>query len=376
MAGHSNDRATFDVLNGLRGIAAIAVVNMHMSFYFGLLHSANVAPAVDFFFVLSGFVIAYAYEVQLVAGLAWRRFLLARIIRLYPLYLLGLTLGALVVWFLTWPASPMRFFAMLALNLVMLPLPVALDPTTTPLFPLNFPAWSLFFELVANLVYAALAPRLSNKLLAALVCAGFLGLVATGLTTGTLDQGTQRLELLGGLARVTFSFFAGVTLYRLWLVRPINVAVHPALLFVLVLLPLMLKPAASFGWLYELAVLTLYMPAIVWLGTGSRPNGIWLPISVALGTVSYPLYMIHAPIWMAIRSFEGWQANSVLGDLAPWSGIAMTAGLCAVAWWRDKAVDYPLRRKLSQAILHRSTNAADPKVERPGIDRVDRRLGR
>ena len=360
MTGRSDDRVTFDVLNGLRGVAAITVVNMHFSLYFGAFHPANVAPAVDFFFVLSGFVIAHAYEGRLLAGMAWRQFLLARVIRLYPLFLLGLLEGVLGSLLLASPALTGRYLGTVALNAVMLPLPVALDPITKPLFPLNFPAWSLFVELLANLAYAALAPRLGNRLLAVLVCLGFLGLVVTGLTAGTLDQGTERLQILGGLARVTFSFFAGVSLHRLWLVRPTRVALHPALMFILVLLPLMLKPAAPLGWLYELAVLTLYMPAIVWLGAGSRANGIWLPVSVTLGALSYPLYMIHAPVWVAIRSLEGWQPTSVLGDHAPWSGIAMTTGLCAVAWWLDKAVDYPLRQRLSKAILHRPTRAADP----------------
>lgn len=364
MAERPSGKATFDVLNGLRGIAAIAVVNMHMSAYFGAIHSANVAPAVDFFFVLSGFVISYAYEEKLTSGLFWNRFLLARIIRLYPLYLLGLILGGLVVWFLEHPVVPARFFATLGLNLFMLPLPVAMDANTTPLFPLNFPAWSLFVELIANLAYAAIAPRLSNRLLAVIICAGFLGLVATGLTTGTLDEGTQRLQILGGLARVTFSFFAGVALCRRWAVRPTKFHLHPAFLFVLLILPLMLKPGAPFGWLYELGVLTVYMPAIVWLGSGSHPRGVWLPVSVALGALSYPLYMIHAPVWMAIRTLEGWQPTSMLIGYAPWSGITMTAGLCAVAWWLDKAVDFPLRQRLYRAILNRSTHAADPEIER------------
>ena len=366
MTGRPNDRQTFDVLNGLRGVAAIAVVNMHMSVYFGDVHSANVAPAVDFFFVLSGFVISYAYERKLTSGLVWNRFFFARVIRLYPLYLIGLILGGLVAWFLEHPVNPARFFATFGLNLFMLPYPLAMDANTTPLFPINFPAWSLFFELVANLAYAALAPRLTNRLLAFIVCLGFLALVATGLTTGTLDEGTQRLQVLGGLARVTFSFFAGVALYRLWTVRPTSIHLHPALLFVLLPLPLMLKPAAPYGWLYELAVITLYMPAIVWLGSGSRPRGVWFPVSVTLGALSYPLYMIHAPIWIAIRTLEGWQPTSFLIGFAPWSGIMMTAGLCAIAWGLDKAVDYPLRQRLYKAILQRSTHAADPAVNREG----------
>lgn len=88
---------TFDVLNGLRGIAATAVASMHFFYYTVPLHPAIVAPAVDFFFVLSGFVIAHSYGDQLVGSLSVGRFMLARAIRLYPLYLLGLLMGAAAI---------------------------------------------------------------------------------------------------------------------------------------------------------------------------------------------------------------------------------------------------------------------------------------
>lgn len=357
-------KQTFEVLNGLRGVAAIAVTSMHLSHYMSALHPAIVSVAVDFFFVLSGFVIAYAYEGELVRGLGFRRFLLARIIRLYPLYLLGLVLGSVAMWTYHRPPVEANFFATLGLNLFMLPYP-AFDPTNRDLFQLNFPAWSLFFELVANLVYAMLAPRLSNRVLMLLIAAGFMGLVATGVMTGTLDQGTLRPGFAGGLARVTFSFFAGVALYRLWLRRPARVSVHPALLFVLLVLPLLLKPGGPFGWTYQLAIVVIYMPMMVWLGAGARAKGGWLKACTALGALSYPLYIIHAPVWTGIRAFNGWQGNNVLHAAAPWSGLMLLAILCAISWWLDKAVDYPLRKRLSRTLLRCPTRAADPELDDP-----------
>lgn len=359
----SDTKQTFEVLNGLRGVAAIAVASMHLSFYMSFIHPANVAPAVDFFFVLSGFVIAYAYEKRILGGMTVGQFVLARLIRFYPLYLIGLMTGALAMWTYQRPPDQIGFFNHLAFNLLMLPSPFVFDSSNQDLFPLIFTFWSLFFELVANLVYVALLRRLSNNLLAIIIVLGFCGLVASGLVAGSLDNGTIRPTFFGGLARVTFSFFAGVGLYRLWLVRPIKLMLHPAFLFVLLILPMLLKLGAPFGWLYELAVLTLYMPVIVWLGSGSKPAGAWLPTLVALGALSYPLYVIHAPVWTAIRAFNGWQGNTFLHDHAPLSGILLIISLCVVAWWLDKAVDYPIRRQLSKALLHRPTNAADPHVD-------------
>src|ERR1700761_6040207 len=86
-------RRTFETLNAMRGIAAIGVVLFHGR---ALWHGA-VAPhgylAVDIFFMLSGFVIAHAYEERLRLGLSVAEFAKIRIIRFYPLYALGLTLG-------------------------------------------------------------------------------------------------------------------------------------------------------------------------------------------------------------------------------------------------------------------------------------------
>ena len=355
-----SQRQTFDVLNGLRGIAAIAVVNAHLSFYFGVLHPAMVAPVVDFFFILSGFVIVYAYEHRLIAGMRWRDFLIARIIRLHPMYLLGLVLGAIAIW--TYERSPVvgSFAATFGFNLFMLPMTTAFSERNLDLFPLNFPAWSLFFELAANLIYAAIAPRLGNRVLALLVLGGFTGLVVTGLAVGTIDQGVQRLQFAGGVARVIFCFFAGVALLRQWRVRPTRLSLHPALLFVMLVVPLLFRPSGPAGWVYELAVVTIYMPAMVWLGTGSVAKGRWLSASVALGALSYPVYVIHAPVWTAARAFNGWQGNIVLHDAAPWSGLALASGLCLLSWWLDKAVDYPLRRRLSKRFLGRPTRAAAP----------------
>ena len=342
-------------------MAAIAVTAMHFFYYTVPLHPALVAPAVDFFFVLSGFVIAHAYGDQLIGELGIGRFMVARVIRLYPLYLLGLIMGPVAMGTYQWlPES--RFYSQLAFALFMLPGPLAFDGTNHDLFPLNFPCWSLFFELIASLAYAVLAPRLSNRLLGGIILLGFLGLVASGLVTGSLDNGVERPTFLGGLARVTFGFFAGVALYRCWRVRPSAFALPPVLLFALLLLPLAYKPEPPLGWLYELAVVTAYLPSIVWLGAGARAKGWWLPLCAALGALSYPLYVIHAPVWTVVRALDDKQLNEHLHGYAPLSGFLTIVALGMICWLLDKAVDYPLRRRLSRMLVHCSTHAADPNV--------------
>lgn len=190
----------------------------------------------------------------------------------------------------------------------MLPGPVAFDHTNADLFPLNFPCWSLFFELGANLAYAKLVPRLSNRLLGTIIALGLLGLIVSGLVVGSLDNGTVRSTFLDGLARVTFGFCVDLALYHGWRVRPSKIALSPLLLFALLLLPLCFKPAPPIGWLYELLVVTVYLSSIVWLGAGSTARGGGLRLCGALGALSYPLYVIHAPVWTAVRA---WTTSSL-----------------------------------------------------------------
>lgn len=138
----------FHTLDAMRGVAALAVVLVHVAAYSGV----NLAPggnlAVDFFFALSGFVIARAYSARLRSGLSWLRFAEIRLVRLYPLVLLGCGFGLVKMLFqigMGHETAPSwgQFAWILILNPLLLPAPGVY------LFPLNNPAWSLFFELFA-----------------------------------------------------------------------------------------------------------------------------------------------------------------------------------------------------------------------------------
>ena len=356
MAGiEASDRQAFDTLNGMRGIAALAVATMHIQWFLNGLHPAIVSVAVDFFFVLSGFVIAYSYESKLRSGYRRRDFLLARVIRLYPLFLLGLVLGAISKALYQFPDDPTIFWGNVGFNLFMLPFPLAYPQQFDDMFPLNFPAWSLFYEMIAYTLFAMLARRLSGRSLAFVIALGFAALIHIGLSVGTLDRGTWRPSIEGGLARVTFSFFAGVALHRLWQRRPTSLALHPALLFALMLLPLLWRPAedAAYGWLYELLMVAVWMPMMVWLGTGSVAKGAWKKICAGLGAISYPLYIIHAPIYLFAFRYNNSQGTAFLEQNAPWPALALIILLCTVSLLVATYVDLPLRKRLNRALLQR-----------------------
>ncbi len=354
----SPSRTSFETLNGLRGIAAIAVVNAHLEIYFAHIKAPNVGLVVDFFFVLSGFVIAHAYQPRLEAGLGLGRFMGARVARLYPLYLLGLAIGATVLWF-NWRSAGDRPFAVsLGAGLVFLPPPPALSSNSYNLFPFNFPAWSLFFELVANLVYGLIARRMGARGLAVIIGLSFLGLAAVGAAKGTLDLGVQPKDALGGLARVMFSFFVGVALRRLWAVWPPRVSLHPVLLFALLVAPLLWAPKGGLLWIYDLAVIALYYPALVLLGASSSAGPRWTAACAGLGLISYPLYVLHVPLWDVLKI----TVDKALIAAAPWSGLAVLAGLLAISWAAEAWLGRPVRAALSRRLARSGAPKAETAV--------------
>lgn len=340
------EKTTFTTLNGMRGIAAIAVVNAHLQGYFAGYHSVHVGLVVDFFFVLSGFVLAHAYEPRLLAGLGAGRFMAARLLRLYPLYLIGLLIGATVLWFNWNWAGPTKFAVTLGAGLLMLPPPPSLSANAYNLFPLNFPAWSLLFELIANLAYALVVRRLSDRVLAILIAAAFVGLVAVGLGVGTLDQGVRPQQFAGGLARVMVSFFMGVALHRLWRRRPLGLSVPPVVLFGLLVLPLLATFKGPALWIYDLGVIAVYYPILVLLGAQSRGSATTTWISGVLGAASYPLYVLHVPLWDGLRA----SVDPVLTQAAPWSGVAVVVAFVLISLALEAWVDLPLRRRFKRRL--------------------------
>lgn len=147
----------YQVLDGLRGLAALAIVIWHVPNWFPYLRLPTAHIAVDLFFVISGFVIAASYESRLRTGLSVSSFMLIRVIRLYPFYLFGtlISIISLVLSFFShgtisefhlafWKAAPFSAF--------MLPSPSF--GIIGNLYPLNIPAWSLHFEIIINIIWA------------------------------------------------------------------------------------------------------------------------------------------------------------------------------------------------------------------------------
>lgn len=290
MSVNSNRHASaerFVVLDGLRGIAALIVLMAHYDamlgqrglFRFGYL-------SVDFFFLLSGFVLVPIFE-GTTRRHGFGRALGARILRFWPLIAVGSLLGA-AVHLLRWP--PELVLPLLAMGLLCLPFGWAGHPW----FSLNLPQWSLFVELVANAVHLLVLRRLSSPMLAGIAVACGLVLAVTGRTITFLDGSFG--DLLLGLLRAGFAYPLGVVLGRergrLAALPKIAWWVAPLAFLAAILLPAILSlpvPLAE-----QLSCLAF--PAVLVLGVAATVPERRLPALTWLGMISFPLYATHFPL--------------------------------------------------------------------------------
>ena len=342
----------FDALDLLRGVAAISVLLLHVprpQEMPALLPHAYLA--VDLFFALSGFVIAYAYWHRLREGEGVGRFLIERLIRLYPLYLLATLVGGLLILDeMLAPGMPARSLGewgtTMATNLLFLPALPGNAGEASRLFPAVFPAWSLFWELVANLAFALLAPRLGGRMLAAILALGLGLLVATGAAYGTLDGGVIWANGWAGGGRVIWSFFAGVALYRLHCRYRPRIAL-PGWLLTATLLGVFAVPLV--GWGYDVALAAIGFPLLVFAAVRSDSRsriGYWL------GYISYAVYVLHAPILTLVDKLARSLAERPAEALPPWIIVPVSLGLTlAAAAVAVRRYDDPVRAWLKR-FLH------------------------
>ncbi|TWB57847.1 peptidoglycan/LPS O-acetylase OafA/YrhL [Rhizobium sp. ERR 922] len=287
-------RHRYAALDAMRGLAAFAVVVYHLD----RPYAPSAYIAVDFFFVLSGFVIARAYGEKLDGGMTVLAFMKARYARLYPLFLIGSVYG-LAQLLLHWQAAGVGradLAASILTTVFMLPSPSFLMRSAgdiLALYPLNGPAWSLFWELLANLVFALVLFRLKTRSLILIAAASLAMLIVSVFFHKSLDLGWEWHSVDGGLARVFFSFTLGMIIYRLRgktvLGRTVNS--YAALLPIAAILTLLFLPTYSLK--YALVFCVLISPLIVLAGTMLELPERLQRLGIFLGYLSYPIYMCH-----------------------------------------------------------------------------------
>lgn len=343
-------KAHFEILDGLRGIAAVAIVVFHFMEIAYSDYSKNFIAhgflAVDFFFCLSGFVIGYAYDDR-IDKMGVMEFFKSRMIRLHPLVIAGSVLGLLG--FLLYPVGGHpepygsgKILLIFVSSVLLIPFPSMPDRYFN-LFSFNAPAWSLFWEYAANIVYAFFLYRIVQRYLLLLVTAAAAALCFVSYQAGSLMGGWSGETFWHGGARIAYSFLAGLLVYRSgWIIRNKLGFTGIALLLVLSFI----MPFNKWNPITEPLVVLCYFPLLVALGAGASLSAGIKKLCIFSGKISYPLYMTH---YVVMWIFAGYYSINKPGTIQlSCIIIAGTTLLVLFAYLIMVVYDMPLRKYLTE----------------------------
>lgn len=382
-----NIKPHYLLLDGLRGAAALMVLWYHVFEGFAFAGGTAIETfnhghlGVDFFFMLSGFVISYAYDDRwktTSGGLTIGSFFKRRLIRLQPMVVMGALIGLityLIQGGVRWDGTQMSFhWIMMAFLLAMFLIPAYPGAPydvrgNGEMYPLNGPSWSLFFEYIGNILYALFIRKLSNKQLTALVVTTGLLWIAfvvfdiSGYDMIGIGWTLDAANFLGGLLRMLFPFSLGMLMARNFNVKSQKSKVEGfcfksfitknifwiaiIVMFVLFSMPYISKTGdISVNGIYELACIIFVFPFIVWFGAaGNITCKFSTKICKFLGDISYPLYIVHYPV---MYLFYSWLIDNKLYSLGEtWQVVLLVmATNIALAYACLKLYDEPIRKRL------------------------------
>jgi peptidoglycan/LPS O-acetylase OafA/YrhL len=362
----------YEILDGLRGVAAIIVVAFHIfeaftggNRFIQIINHGYLA--VDFFFLLSGFVVAYAYDDRWEKMTQWG-FYKRRLIRLQPMVIMGMIIGAIFYYF---QASDILFPMIAGIEVwkviltmivcfTLLPIPPSMDIRGwSEMHPLNGPAWSLFFEYIANILYALFFRKFSNKVLGVFVLI-FAGLLINYTVFGpkgdVIGGWSLNLEQMNvGFTRLLYPFFAGILLSRLGKLIHIKGAFWICSLLIAIVLIVPRIGDENSLWMngvYESFCIILIFPLIVSIGAGGEiKNPFSLKICKWLGDISYPIYITHYPL---IYWYTAWVVdNKISLEDGYIVGIGVLVASIVLAYLCLKLYDEPVRNWLQNKFQKR-----------------------
>lgn len=371
------------LLDALRGVAALIVLWFHCNEGFGyeIAEGTGVFTqtcdhgylAVDFFFLLSGFVIGYAYDDRWSGGMSTWTFFKRRLIRLHPMVVAGAVVGVLsfiIGGCVNWNgevASPGNIILAFMLALLLIPTYPGMSSDVRAngeMFPLNGPTWSLWFEYVGNVLYALLLRRLPNWALTVVVLASGCALGYSVVTSGTLCVGWSFLEngFAGGMIRLLFPYSLGMLMARLFMAKkaredqsgkccqlPLTGTFIGCAAALVILLPVPFVGDPLQPWqngLYIVGLVFIVFPLIVWTaahaGTGENR------LCSFLGELSYPLYAVHYPVMYLFFQYIGYpDVHCTITDVWPVAAAAFF-GSIAMATIFLYCYDKPVRKYLNR----------------------------
>jgi peptidoglycan/LPS O-acetylase OafA/YrhL len=360
----NKSREYFYPLDALRGLAAFAVAIAHFTTRNDYPLFKHGSIAVDFFFILSGFVVTHSYWGRLDGGMSPFDYFLRRLVRLYPMFIAGLLFGLVVFAYLPAryaPYSSKDILASLGYNALFLP---SLNGGGS-LFPANGVLWSLSLEMLASIVFLRLVWSRPKTLLAVVALSYVITLVYC-IKLGVEGNGFQKFEILTnggwgaaniwvGPPRVLYGFTFGMVLYKYReSLRAARLAAwfsrirHQQTVLGMGLLLILAFPITLRG-VYYFAIIGSVAPLIVTLGALATPaTELSSDLARFLGWLSYPVYCLHFPVVLSMRALKDRLTFNGDSQLLPaLEGFAITIVLAMIL---TKFYDEPVREYLSGKI--------------------------
>ena len=370
-----DSKSHYDILDGLRGVAAVLVVTFHLFESFtGGNHLIQVINhgylSVDFFFVLSGFVVGYAYDDRwgkITVGGFFKR----RIIRLQPMVIMGMIVGAIGFYFSASPAlfpgiSQVPVWKMLLVMLIgftLIPVPTSMDIRGwAEMHPLDGPAWSLFFEYIANILYGLFIRKFSNRLLAVFVFIAGCALIHLAVTSPNGDiiggWSIESTQLRIGFTRLMYPFFAGLLLSRIVKPTQIKNAFFWCSLLIVFVLSFPRVGGSQHLWmngLYDSLSIIFIFPLIIFIGASGSVKGKFESKTCKfLGDISYPLYITHYPL---IYIFNAWVVDHHIQMRDAWPvGLLVLVSAITISYICLKFYDEPVRKWLAKRFIQKTVS--------------------
>ena len=367
----------YHLLDGLRGVAALMVIWYHVFEGYAFAGGTTIDTfnhgylAVDFFFILSGFVIGYAFDDRWGKNFTMKDFIKRRLIRLHPMVIMGAVVGAITFYIqgsVQWDGTHIGI-SMVMLSLLCTIFFIPAMPGVGyevrgngEMFPLNGPCWSLFFEYIGNILYALFIRRLSNKALTIVVVLLGVALASFAIFNvsgyGNIGVGwtLDGVNFIGGLLRMLFPFSMGMLLSRNFKPMKLRGAFWICTLVMIALFAVpYLEGTESIctNGIYEAFCIIIAFPILLWIGaSGTTTDKKSTQICKFLGDISYPIYVIHYPF---MYLFYAWLIKNQLFTL----GETWQVALCVYAWnilfayLCLKLYDEPVRKYLAKRFLNK-----------------------
>lgn len=309
-------------LDALRGIAALCVVGLHTNAIYPQTFPNWFAKGylgVDFFLMLSGYLMARITEPRLAQGLGPGRFMRARFMRFWKVVALASLVGIPYLWWRT-QYDPLWFAGALAANMMFLPF-----PADHLLFPLNVPVWTILAELLANALHVLILWRLRTGWLAALVLAAAIASVFAVIAYGSLDVGARPGNVIYAPPRILLAYGLGILLWRLRIAEQ-----APRLPGWLMLAAMPTAMLASWytgyrAWPFDIAFVTVLCPLVIVGALGIARDSV---LTRSSAEIAFPLFAVHVPALELAR----------MTGHGPAVGLPAAFGLAlAILWWTKRA---------------------------------------